>query len=82
MDYVLTDHARKRIARRDIRIEWIQAALDHPARTENDATDPNLAHALRPVAERGFRVLRVIFNETVTPVAIVTAYFDDTVKDL
>jgi hypothetical protein len=82
MDYVLTDHARKRIARRDIRIEWIQAALDHLARTENDATDPNLAHALRPVAERGFRVLRVVFNETVKPVAIVTAYFDDTVKDL
>jgi len=41
-----------------------------------------LLHALRPIAEHGFRVLRVIYNETVNPVAIVTAYFDDEVKDL
>jgi hypothetical protein len=82
MDHVLTDHARKRITRRGIRREWIEAALEHPARTENDAIDPSLVHALRPIAECGFRVLRVIFNETVEPVAIVTAYFDDTVKDL
>lgn len=82
MDYVLTDHARKRIARRGIREEWIKAALEHPGRTENDTTDHNLAHALRPIAERGFRVLRVIYNENTRPVAIVTAWFDDAVKDL
>ena len=29
-----------------------------------------------------FRVLRVIYNETVDPIVIVTAYFDDEVKDL
>jgi hypothetical protein len=43
---------------------------------------PPWVHALRPIAERGFRVLRVIYNETDNPVAIVTAYFDDEVKDL
>jgi hypothetical protein len=82
MDYVLTDHARKRIARRGIREEWIKAALEHPGRTENDSTDPDLAHALRPITDRGFRVLRVIYNENTTPFTIVTAYFDDTVTDL
>ncbi|MCK7580989.1 MAG: hypothetical protein MZV65_38825 [Chromatiales bacterium] len=45
--------------------------------------DPDLLHALRPIAERGFRVLRVIYNDTRDPAgAVVTAYFDDTVKDL
>jgi hypothetical protein len=34
------------------------------------------------IPERGFRVLRVIYNETVEPVRIVTIYFDDEVTDL
>lgn len=49
---------------------------------ESDRDDPSLVHVLRPIAERGFRVLRVIYNESNDPVAIVTAYFDDEVKDL
>ena len=36
---------------------------------------------LYPVPERAFRVLRVIYNKTLDPVAIVTAYFDDDVID-
>lgn len=82
MDYTLTDHADKRLRRRKIAAEWIAATLDHPARTENDRDDPELAHALLPIPERGFRVLRVVYNETVAPVRIVTAYFDDEVTDL
>jgi hypothetical protein len=31
--------------------------------------------------ERYIRVFRVIYNESVDPVAIVTAYFDDEFKD-
>ena len=82
MKYLLTDHARKRIAKRQICSKWIEDTLAYPARTEFDRDDPALVHALRPIAECGFRVLRVIYNETVNPVAIVTAYFDDEVKDL
>jgi hypothetical protein len=82
MDFVLTEHARKRCARRGVALEWIGQAMIRPARTESDAEDANLAHALYPVPERAFRVLRVIYNETRDPVAVVTAYFDDTVKDL
>jgi len=40
------------------------------------------SHALRAIPERNFRVLRVIYNETVEPVAVVTAYFDDEAADL
>lgn len=82
MDYTLTEHAEKRLRRRKIVSEWIATTLDHPARTENDHDDPDLAHALRPIPERGFRVLRVVYNETVQPVRVVTAYFDDEVTDL
>ena len=82
MHYVLTEHAQKRIAKRQIRTQWVEETLSYPARIESDHDDPDLLHALCPIAERGFRVLRVIYNETVNPVAIVTAYFDDEVKDL
>ena len=77
MNYVLTDHAQKRCVRRKIRPEWIAATLEHPARTENDADDPTIAHALRNIPEKGFRMLRVVYNETTDPVTIVTVYFDD-----
>lgn len=82
MKFVLTGHARKRCLRRRIQTEWIAATLDYPARTENDDDDVTLAHALRAIPERNFRVLRVIYNETVDPVAVVTAYFDDEAADL
>jgi len=82
MNYVLTEHARKRCVIRKIREEWIVATLEHPARTENDHDDPTLAHALRPIPEKGFRVLRVIYNESLDPVTVVTVFFDDEVTDV
>jgi len=67
MDFQLSTHAEKRILKRGIKPAWIAAALDFPARTESDALDPALSHVLLPIPERGFSVLRVIFNETFTP---------------
>ena len=82
MDFTLTDHARKRCLKRNIELQWIRQALEHPARIESDREDGSLVHVLYPVPDRAFRVLRIIYNETVDPVSIVTAYFDDEVKDL
>jgi len=82
MNYTLTDHAKKRCIRRKVLDVWIEATIEHPARTENDADDPTLVHALRAIPEKGFRVLRVIYNESVTPVRVVTVYFDDEASDL
>ncbi|CDH46582.1 DUF4258 domain-containing protein [Candidatus Contendibacter odensensis] len=81
MDHILSDHARKRILKRKIGTEWIEITLAHPARTENDDVDPTLAHTLRPIPEKGFQILPVIYNETADPVTVVTAYFDDEVSD-
>ena len=77
MHYTLTEHARKRCIRRKITSIWIQSALDHPLRLETDPEDGSLIHALWPVPEKGFRLLRVIYNETTDPVAVVTAYFEN-----
>ena len=77
MDYTLTEHARKRCIKRKISNNWIQSALDHPFRLEADPEDSRLIHALRPVPDKGFRLLRVIYNETVDPVTVVTAYFEN-----
>ncbi|PWB55182.1 MAG: hypothetical protein C3F18_06205 [Nitrosomonadales bacterium] len=82
MEFHLSTHAEKRVLSRGIKPEWIAAALDFPARIENDMLDPALVHVLLPVPEKGFRVLRVIYNETIAPVTIVTAYFDDTLRDI
>lgn len=82
MRFRLSDHAEKRIQRRKIKLEWIAAVLEHPARTENDHEDANLIHALLPIPEKGFQILRVIYNETTEPVTVVTAYFDEKVKHL
>ena len=80
MIFVLTDHAQKRCARRGIKLEWIRCALDSAVQTLEDGQDPDLIHALWPVPEKGFRILRVIYNEAVEPVAVVTAFFDNKVK--
>jgi len=79
MDYTLTEHARKRCIKRKIQVNWIESALDHPSLIENDPEDSSLTHALWPVPERGFRLLRVIYNETTSPITIVTAYFESEV---
>lgn len=80
MNYLLSDHARKRMQKRKIRLEWVENTLMDPLGTESDKIDPTLVHALRPIPERGFRILRVIYNETRSPVVVVTAYFDSEVN--
>jgi hypothetical protein len=82
MDYTLTDHARKRCVRRGIKESWIREALENPITIEQDINDSDLIHALWPVPELGFRILRVIYNDTVNPVAVVTAFFDSKAKAL
>jgi hypothetical protein len=61
---------------------WIRQALENPSTIEPDIQDSDLVHALWPVPEKGFRILRVIYNETVHPVAVVTAFFDSKAKAL
>ncbi len=79
MEFKLTSHAQKRCLRRKIQHKWIKNALEHPLRIKGDPDDNSLVHVFWPVPDKGYRVLRVIYNETVSPVAIVTAYFENEV---
>jgi Domain of unknown function (DUF4258) len=75
-DYELTAHARTVIAERSIKEEWIKWVMLHPEKVEPDREDQTLQHALGRISENQDRVLRIIYNQTVTPYRIVTAYFD------
>jgi hypothetical protein len=74
--FELSEHAEQAIVKRKLRAEWIAQVLAHPDWTEPDAEDPELRHALARIPAYGDRVLRVIYNETVSPWRIVTAFFD------
>jgi hypothetical protein len=74
--YQFTTHALDVITEREIDMAWIARVLAKPQRTARDRTDPVLVHALGRIAERGDRVLRVVYNASVNPPRIVTAYFD------
>ncbi len=74
--YELSAHAARVLAEREIPVAWIERVLSMPERTEPDAVDPMLRHALGRIPERDDRVLRVIYNQAVQPWRIVTAYFD------
>jgi len=42
----------------------LRTTLAYPARIKSNRDDPTLIHTLRPITERSFRVLHVIYNET------------------
>jgi len=56
--------------------------LGQPARiwVETTRQDTELTHALERISEHGNRVLRVVYNASVEPYTVVTAYFDRAMK--
>jgi hypothetical protein len=76
VEFTLTEHARKRCARRGIEIQWIAHALQNPFEEFPDSIDPDATHIRYKVPERGFRTLRVVFNDNVQPARIITAFFE------
>jgi hypothetical protein len=80
VEYVLSHHAADMLQRRGIRREWLEAAMASPQRVERDAADPSIVHHLRTVEACEGRVLRVLYNEAVSPVRIVSVYLDRRMK--
>jgi Domain of unknown function (DUF4258) len=73
-------HALDVIEERQIAREWVQRAVDHPSLALADHDDPDLEHVLTAIPEREGRVLRVVYNRSVDPVRVVTAFFDRTMR--
>ena len=78
--YVLSLHARRRVERRQIREDWISAALANPDRVELDRQDTAVRHVLKKIPEMDNRVLRVVYNNMVEPWRIVSVHFDRRLK--
>ena len=78
--YEISDHAAETIKERGVELEWVARVVQNPAQTHPDQLDPDAVHALATIPEFGDRVLRVIYNPTVTPWRIVTAFFDRRMK--
>jgi hypothetical protein len=74
--YQLTEHAHRTMAARGISTSWVGRVLSEPLRIEKDEEDPTLQHGLGRIPERGDRMLRVVYNATVKPWLVVTAFFD------
>ena len=79
--FVLSAHAEAVIKNRLIERAWLEQVLEHPQRVESDRGDPALKHAIGSIAAHDGRILRVVSNDTVDPMRIVTAYFDRTLRD-
>lgn len=76
MQFKLSDHAAKRMIKRGIKAEWIEIVVNEPDTTKPDEEDPTLVHAIKVIPEKGFKALRVVYNETTEPFTIVTAFFE------
>ena len=80
MEYELTQHAESVLAERGIALDWLERVLATPEKTESDSINGKLEHRLGRIAEHGNRVLRVVFKPSATPMRIITAYFDRTMR--
>lgn len=76
MKFTVTEHARKRCAQRGIDLQMITEAIQNPRETFPDLVDPDATHLRYDVPQRGFRTLRVVVNDSVDPLRIITAFFE------
>ena len=80
MNYELSQHAITRIRERKIETAWLEQVIKNPQRIEPDPDDPAMEHRLAAIAERDYRVLRVVCDPRQTPLRIVTLHFDRSMK--
>ena len=80
MELAFTRHAREAMEKRGIAEDWVRCATEQPQRIEPDRVDAALEHRLTAIPELGSRILRVVVNPAVSPVRVITAYFDRKMK--
>ena len=79
MKLIYTQHVLGRMAKRQLREEWIERVIGNPSRIEPDEVDAALEHRLAAVPELANRVLRVIVSKD-EPRRVITAHLDRKLK--
>jgi hypothetical protein len=79
MKLIYTEHVLRRMAKRQLREEWIECVIGNPSRIEPDEVDADLEHRLAAVPELANRVLRVIVSKD-EPRRVITAHLDRKLK--
>ncbi|NMF82029.1 DUF4258 domain-containing protein [Nodosilinea sp. P-1105] len=74
--YDLSDHAQRRLAGRQIDLQWVAFTLNEPALVEPHPEDATCRCAYRAIPDAEGRVLKVVYNATTEPWRIVTVHFD------
>ncbi|MBI4517206.1 MAG: DUF4258 domain-containing protein [Deltaproteobacteria bacterium] len=80
MTYTLTAHAKRVLAEREIRLDWLERTLNDPVLRRPDPDDTSIERLYRPIPEFGGRVLRVAVNSTVAPARVVSVFFDRSMR--
>ena len=80
MNSELSQHAQDALSERAIPREWLERVLNTPEKTEPDKADAPAAHHLGRMRRAWQSVLRVVVNHQVSPVRVITVYFDRTMK--
>ncbi len=73
-----TAHARTMIHERMIQEDWIMNAVNNPDQTEERRADEK--HYLKKIPDAGGKILRVIVNPSVSPLRVITVFFDRRVQ--
>ncbi|NIL98821.1 MAG: DUF4258 domain-containing protein [Planctomycetales bacterium] len=80
MSLSYTEHAIARLAKRQLKAEWVERIVARPDRTEPDPSNIKLQHCIGVLPELENRVLRVIVSKD-EPRRVITAYLDRKMKD-
>jgi hypothetical protein len=80
MEFSLSKHALVVMSERGIDELYLRKTLEHPELILDDSIDRELQHRLKAIPEYGNRVLRVIVNNSKSPIHVVTAYFDRSMR--
>ena len=80
-NFTLTLHAHIVLEIRRIDPAWVERVMAYPKLREADRRDVELTHAIGFIEEFGNRALRVVYNQTVDPPKVITAYFDRSMRE-
>ena len=73
---ILTIHVQRRLAARQLPMDWIERTVRQPDWPSPDPKRPGLTRSYRAIPEAGGRVLRVVHRPLGPDILVVTVFLD------